>query len=70
MSDKNLELQINIKFLVKIGKTANEMLALLTLAYGQYTMKKSSVLNGIGSSRKARRCERGPKTMHMCFFQS
>jgi hypothetical protein len=28
------------------------MLALLTVAYGEYAMKKLSVLNGIGSSRK------------------
>jgi hypothetical protein len=43
MSDKNLEQRINIKFCVKIGKSASETLALLTLAYGEYSMKKSSV---------------------------
>ena len=43
MSDKNPEQQINIKFCVKIGKSASETLALLTLANGEYTMKKSSV---------------------------
>jgi hypothetical protein len=43
MSDKNLEQWINIKFCVKIGKSAGETLALLTLAYGEYAMKKSSV---------------------------
>jgi hypothetical protein len=43
MSDKNLEQSINIKFCVKIGKSASETLAILTLAYGEYTMKKSSV---------------------------
>jgi len=43
MSDKNLEQQINIKFCVKIGKSASETLALLTVAYGEYSMKKSSV---------------------------
>jgi len=43
MSDKNLEQQINIKFCVKIGKSASETLALLTVAYGEYAMKKSSV---------------------------
>ena len=41
MNDKNLEQRINIKFCVKIGKSASEMLALLT--YGEYAMKKSSV---------------------------
>ena len=43
MSDKNLEKRINIKFCVKIGKSASETLALLTVAYGEYAMKKSSV---------------------------
>jgi len=43
MNDKNLEQQINIKFCVKIGKSANETLALLRVAYGEYAMKKSSV---------------------------
>ena len=52
MSDKNLEQRIDIKFCVKIGKSASETLTLLTVAYGQYAMKKSSVLNGTGGSRK------------------
>ena len=43
MSDKNLEQQINIKFCVKIGKSARETLVLLTVAYGEYAMKKLSV---------------------------
>jgi transposase len=43
MSDKNLEQRINIKFCVKIGKSASETLTLLTLAYGEYALKKSSV---------------------------
>jgi hypothetical protein len=47
MSDKNLEQRINIKFCVKMGKGASETLALLALAYGEYAMKQSSVLNGI-----------------------
>jgi hypothetical protein len=34
--DKNLEQRINIKFCVKIGKSASETLALLTVAYGEY----------------------------------
>jgi hypothetical protein len=41
MRDKNLEQQINIKFCVKIGKSARETLTLLTVAYGEYAMKKS-----------------------------
>jgi uncharacterized cysteine cluster protein YcgN (CxxCxxCC family) len=43
MSNKNLEHRINIKFCVEIGKTASETLALLTVACGEYSMKKSSV---------------------------
>jgi hypothetical protein len=42
MSEKNLEPRINIKFFVKIGKSASETLALLTVAYGEYAMKQSS----------------------------
>jgi hypothetical protein len=43
MSDKNLEQWINMKFCVKIGKSASGMLALLTVAYGEHAMKKLSV---------------------------
>jgi len=43
MSDKNLEQRMNIKFCVKNGKSTSETLALLTVAYGEYAMKKSSV---------------------------
>jgi hypothetical protein len=43
MSDKNLEQRINIMFFMKIGKSASETLALLTVVYGEYAMKKLSV---------------------------
>jgi hypothetical protein len=43
MSDKNLEQRINIRFCVKIGKSASETLALLTVAYCEQPTKKSSV---------------------------
>jgi hypothetical protein len=43
MSDTNLEQRINIKFCVKICNSASETLALLTVAYDEYAMKKSSV---------------------------
>jgi hypothetical protein len=43
MSDKNLEQWINIKFCAKIGKSGSETLALLTVAYGECDLKKSSV---------------------------
>jgi hypothetical protein len=42
MSYKDLEQRINVKFCVKIGKSDSETLAPLTVAYGEYDMKKSS----------------------------
>jgi hypothetical protein len=45
MSDKNLEHWINIKFCVKIGKSASETLALLTVADIQCNVK--TLLRGI-----------------------
>jgi hypothetical protein len=44
MSDRNLEQRTNTKFCVKIGKSGSETLVLLILAYGEYAMNKSSVL--------------------------
>jgi hypothetical protein len=58
MSDKNLAQRINIKFCVKIGNSASETLALVTLTYGEYAMKKSNVLNGIGGSRNGEKPKR------------
>jgi hypothetical protein len=52
MSDRNVEQRINIKFCEQIGISASETLAILTVAYGEYAMKKSRVLNGTGGSRK------------------
>jgi hypothetical protein len=43
MSDKSLEQRINIKFCVNLGRSASKTLALSTLAYGEYAMKKWSV---------------------------
>jgi hypothetical protein len=40
--DKNLEQRISITFCVKIGNSASETLGLLTLAYGEYAVKKWS----------------------------
>jgi hypothetical protein len=42
MSNKNLEQRINIKFCVNIAESASETLALVSLAYDGYTIKKSS----------------------------
>jgi hypothetical protein len=58
MSNENLEQRINIKFCAKIGKRASETLALLTVVYGEYTVKKLSVLNGTGGSRKGEKMHR------------
>jgi hypothetical protein len=38
MSGKNLVQHINTKFCVKIDKSASELLASLTLAYGEYIL--------------------------------
>jgi hypothetical protein len=58
MSDKDMEQRINIKFCLKIGnKIASETLGLLTVAYGEYVMKKLSVLNGTDGSRKGEMCK-------------
>lgn len=45
MSDRNVEQHINIKFYVKISKSATEMLELLKVAHGDDAMKKSSVFD-------------------------
>jgi hypothetical protein len=52
MSNNNLEQWINVRFCVKLSKSASEMLALFTLAYCEYAMNEWSLPNGIGSSRK------------------
>ena len=54
MSDKNMDQQINIKFRVKIGKSASDTLALLTVVYGEYAMKKLSVFEWHRRFKKGR----------------
>jgi transposase len=54
ISDKILQKRINIKFCVKIGKCASETSALLTVAYGEYAMKKSSVFEWQRQFKKGR----------------
>jgi len=54
MRDTNLEQRINIKFCVKIGESASETLALLTVAYGEYGMKKLSVFEWHGRFKEGR----------------
>jgi hypothetical protein len=52
VSGKNLEQRMNIECLVRIGSSARETAAILTLAYSEYVMKTWVLLNGIGDSRK------------------
>jgi hypothetical protein len=60
MSDKNLEQQINIKFCVKIGESASETLAILTVACGEYDMKKWRFRMAQAVEGRAR-CAKRPK---------
>lgn len=46
MSEGNLEKWINIKFYVKIGKSASETLALLKMACSEHAMNNLSILHG------------------------
>jgi hypothetical protein len=53
MSDKKLEQRINIKFCVKIDKSASETLALFNIGLWWICYEYiECFLNGIGSSRK------------------
>jgi hypothetical protein len=61
MSDKYLEQRINIRFCVKIGKSASETFALLTLAYGEYVMKNWSVTEWHRGSRRGENFAGQPK---------
>jgi hypothetical protein len=62
MSDKNLEQRIKVKFCVKICKSASETLALLTVAYGEYAMKKSSVFEWHRRFKEGRGVQDDPKS--------
>jgi hypothetical protein len=66
MCDKNLEQRINITFCVNIGKSPGETLALLTMAYDEYTMKKWNVLMAQGDQGRARGCARRPRRGSSC----
>ena len=43
MLELELEQRTNIKFLVKLGKSGNEIRAMLVLVYGDNAMKKTAV---------------------------
>jgi hypothetical protein len=63
MIDKNVEQRINIKFCVKIGKSASETLALLAVAYGEYALKKSSVFEWYRQFKEGREdVQDGPRS--------
>lgn len=47
MSDLELEQQSNIKFLVRLGKSDNEIKGLLVKVYGDNTMKEETMLKWI-----------------------
>jgi hypothetical protein len=51
MSDKHLGQRINIKFRVKICKSANKTLALLTLVYGEYSKMMCKMIQEVGSQK-------------------
>jgi hypothetical protein len=61
--DKNLEQRINIKFCVKIGKGATETLALLTIAYGEYAMKKSNVFEWHSGFKEGQDVQDDPRSV-------
>jgi hypothetical protein len=46
---------MNIKFCVKLGKNASDTCVMLSKAYGEDSMKKSSVSECINSSKRAMR---------------
>jgi hypothetical protein len=43
MSEHELEQQMNIKFLVKLGKSGNKIREMLVRVYGDNAMKKTAV---------------------------
>jgi len=68
MSDWFLEQQINIKFCVKIGKNASDTCAMLWKSYGVEAMRKSRVVSGINSSKRACMLKSQMKTVLITFF--
>jgi hypothetical protein len=53
MNDKNLEQLINIKFCLKVGKSASETFALLTVAYDEYAIPKPSYITIFSDRRNS-----------------
>ena len=47
----SVEQRINLKFLVRLGKTPTEALKLLQEVYGDDTMSKTRFLSGTGGSK-------------------
>jgi hypothetical protein len=66
--DRFLEQRIKITFCEKLGKNATDTCAMLSEAYGGIAMKKSRVLSGINSSKRARMSESQMQTMPIIFF--
>jgi transposase len=53
--DQQLEQQINIKFLVKLGKSGPEICQMLQQAYGENALKKSTVFKWVQRYREGRK---------------
>ena len=54
MSELELEQGTNIKFLVKLGKTGNEIREMLVQVYGDNAMKKTAVYKWVKSFSEGR----------------
>lgn len=52
ISDKNLQWRVKFTVSAETGKSASEMLSLKTHAYDECDVKRTCVLNGIGSPAK------------------
>jgi hypothetical protein len=54
MSELELEQRTNIKFLVKHGRSGNEIREMLVQVYGDNAMKKTAVYRGVERSSEGR----------------
>jgi len=56
MSELELEQRTNIKFLVKLGKSGNEIREMLVHVYGDNAMKKTAVYKWVKRFSEGREC--------------
>jgi transposase len=59
--DQQLEQRINIKFLVKLGKSGPEICQMLQQAYGEDDLKRITVLKWVQRCREGRKPPRATK---------